>query len=272
MSENEKKLTAKDLNKVYLRWYTGYEASKNYERMSAMGLCYSLVPAITKLYKDNKEERIAALKRHLVFFEVESQVGAFIPGLICSLEEDKANGKPITDEMINGIKVGLMGPLSGIGDTITQGLVMVLLLSISINLARDGILFAPFLYAILFGAYILGMGRFTFLQGYHVGRNVLSKVTDSTIIQKITECMSVMGMTIAGSMLVSNVNISTPLVLTFADSTIVLNDLLSSIAPNILGAIAVFVVFRLLRKGVAVNKIIIGIFIVGFVGSLVGIL
>jgi mannose/fructose/N-acetylgalactosamine-specific phosphotransferase system component IID len=79
-------------------------------------------------------------------------------------------------------------------------------------------------------------------------------------------------MTIAGSMIVSNANVSTPLVIKAGESSVVLNDVLSEIAPNIIGVATVVTVFALLRKGVSVNKLIIGIFVIGFLLSLVGIL
>ena len=267
----EKKLTKKDLLKVFIRWETGTEACNSYERLMSLGFCWSMVPIIKKLY-DTKEERVAALNRHLVFFNTENNWGAFIPGIVCSLEEERANSKDISDEAINGIKVGLMGPLAGMGDTITQILVNVVLLSVIVNMTLNGNLFAPIIYVIIYTAYILGVGYFTFTQGYSLGRNVLSKIMDKSILQKLTECMSVLGMTIAGSMIVSNVNITTPLVITTNESSIVLNDILTSIAPNILGVLTVAIVFSLLRKKISINKIIVGIFFIGLIGSLLGIL
>ena len=62
----EKKLTKKDLLKVFIRWETGTEACNSYERLMSLGFCWSMVPIIKKLY-DTKEERVAALNRHLVF-------------------------------------------------------------------------------------------------------------------------------------------------------------------------------------------------------------
>ena len=40
------------------------QGSWNYERMQNGGWCYSMIPAIKKLYPD-KDDQIAALKRHL---------------------------------------------------------------------------------------------------------------------------------------------------------------------------------------------------------------
>lgn len=39
-------------------------------------------------------------------------------GVTLAMEEKRANGAEIDDGAINGIKVGLMGPLAGVGDPI----------------------------------------------------------------------------------------------------------------------------------------------------------
>lgn len=45
-------------------------------------------------------------------------MAAPILGVTTALEEQRANGAEIDDGAINGIKVGLMGPLAGVGDPI----------------------------------------------------------------------------------------------------------------------------------------------------------
>lgn len=45
-------------------------------------------------------------------------MAAPILGVTLALEEQRANGAEIDDGAINGIKVGLMGPLAGVGDPI----------------------------------------------------------------------------------------------------------------------------------------------------------
>lgn len=269
MSEQveKKKLTKGDLAKTFLLWETQTEVCLSYERLMSLGFCISMSPVINRLY-DTKEERAAAMRRHMVFFNTENNWGAFIPGIVASMEEDRANGMPITDDLINNIKIGLMGPLAGVGDTVTQGLVKVVLLAITVNMALDGHLFAPFLFLVLYSLYILGVGYFTFTQGYKVGKKVLDKITDPDIIHKLTDCLGLVGMTIAGAMIITNVGIETSLVI----KDVVIQDLLNEIAPNLLGAVTTLSIFGLLRKGTSVWKIIIGLFVVGFGCYFLGIL
>ncbi|MGV7892623.1 PTS system mannose/fructose/sorbose family transporter subunit IID, partial [Mycobacterium kansasii] len=59
-----------------------------------------------------------ALKRHLEFFNTHPYVAAPIIGVTLALEEERANGADIDDAAIQGVKVGMMGPLAGIGDPV----------------------------------------------------------------------------------------------------------------------------------------------------------
>ena len=263
----EKKLTKSDLIKTFLLWETQTEVCLSYERLMSLGFCITMAPVIDRLY-DTKEERAEAMKRHMVFFNTENNWGAFIPGIVASMEEDKANGLPITDDLINNVKIGLMGPLAGLGDTITQGLVKTVLLAITVNLALDGYTFAPVLFFLLYGAYITAIGAFTFYEGYHVGKNVLDKITDPEIIHKITDCLGLVGMTIAGAMIITNVGIETALEV----EGVVIQDILNEIAPNLIGVGTTLGIFAFLRKGTPVSKIIIALFVIGFACYFLGIL
>lgn len=89
--------------------------------MQALGFCFSMVPAIRRLYPENNEARKQAIRRHLEFFNTQPFVAAPILGVTLALEEQRANGAEIDDGAINGIKVGLMGPLAGVGDPIFWG-------------------------------------------------------------------------------------------------------------------------------------------------------
>ena len=277
MSENavmtsEKKLTKQDLVRTFILWETMTECCLSYERLMSLGFCHSMVPVINRLYGDDKEKRIEALRRHMLFFNTENNWGAFIPGLVCSMEEDLANGGNVDEDMIKTVKVGLMGPLAGIGDTITQGLVKTVSLAIAVDMTLKGSPLGPIVFILLYGAYLLAMGIFTFKQGYKVGRSVLSKITDKKIMAKITDLLSIVGLTIAGAMIANNVSITPPLQFTVSGSEVVIQELLDAILPCMLPAVAVLTVFSQLQKGVTVFKIMIAMFIVAIVCSLVGIL
>ena len=267
----KKKLTKRDLMRVFLLWETTSECCLSYERLMSLGFCHAMVPVINRLY-DTKEERAEALKRHLVFFNTENNWGAFIPGMICSMEEDHANGGAVSGEAINAIKIGLMGPLAGIGDTITQGLVKTIALAVGVDLATGGKLAGPIVYALIYGIYLIVLGFTTFTQGYNLGQKVLTKITDKSVMKKLTNSLSILGLVIAGAMTVNNVKITTPLKIVAGSSKIVVQDLLNSILPGMLSVLAVVICFVLLRKNVSVFKIMIGLFVVAMLCSFIGVL
>ena len=64
-----------------------------------------------------------ALKRHLEFFNTQPFMATPIMGITAAMEEQKANGADISEASISGVKIGLMGPLAGVGDPIFWGTV-----------------------------------------------------------------------------------------------------------------------------------------------------
>ena len=162
----EKKLSKKDVVKAFWRWTFFSHANYNYERLEATGLVHAFKHVIKKLYGDDEEEYKACIKRHMQFFNTEPHIGGVIPGIVLAMEEERANGAPITDDAINGVKTGLMGPFAGIGDTLWQGTLTPILLAFGISLGSQGNLLGPLIYTLLmFGimwpvAYFCWMKRF----------------------------------------------------------------------------------------------------------------
>ena len=128
MDEGKKvSLTRRDVQRSFWLWTFFSHANYNYERLQGTAFAQAMTPIIRKLYKDPDEIK-AALKRHLVFFNTEPNVGGVIHGAVIAMEEQRANGAPIDDDAINSVKSGLMGPLAGIGDVISQGTITPILL------------------------------------------------------------------------------------------------------------------------------------------------
>ena len=112
------KITLSKKDRMDVCWRHQFlQGSWNYERMQNGGWCYSIIPAIKKLYK-TEEDRAAALKRHLEFYNTHPYVSAPVMGVTLALEEERANGMPVDDQTVQGVKVGMMGPLAGVGDPV----------------------------------------------------------------------------------------------------------------------------------------------------------
>ena len=113
------------------------QGSWNYERMQNGGWCYSMIPAIKALYKDPEDQK-AALNRHLEFYNTHPYVSAPVIGVTLAMEEERANGAPIDDVAIQGVKVGMMGPLAGVGDPVFWFTVRPILGALGASLALGG--------------------------------------------------------------------------------------------------------------------------------------
>lgn len=141
-ANEERILSKKDVFKSYLIYWFTAEICHSFERMQAPGFCAALVPALKKFYpnKEDKPHYIEALKRNMTFFNTEAHWGGGpCLGLTLAMEEKKSrNYDAIPGEMIVNLKTGLMGPLAGIGDTISWSTLMYLFIGLFLPLAKQG--------------------------------------------------------------------------------------------------------------------------------------
>ncbi len=267
----EVRLTKKDLTGSWMRWITFGQTCYNYERMQGMGFCHSMLPIIKRLYP-NKEDRAAAMQRHLTYYNTENNWGSMVNGIVASMEEQRANGADIDDESINGIKTSLMGPLAGIGDTVTQSLVKTIFLSIGCSLAMAGSVLGPILFFVCMSAYALCLSYFLYFQGYRSGKSSVTKLLRSGVVKKVSEALGALGMMVLGAMVAANINIGVPLSFTIGGSEIVIQTILDSILPKMVPLAIFLLTYHFIVKGKKPTIIIIAYFVVGIVGSLLGIL
>ena len=184
-------LSKSDRQKVWWR-STFLQGSWNYERMQNLGWAYSLIPAIKKLYT-KKEDQAAALERHMEFFNTHPYVAAPIIGVTLALEEEKANGAAIDDAAIQGVKIGMMGPLAGIGDPVFWFTVRPILGALGASLAASGNILGPIIFFIAWNAIRMAFLWYTQELGYKAGSEI-TKDMSGGILQDITKGASILGM------------------------------------------------------------------------------
>ena len=166
MTSNERKLTKKEINKVFWRSF-GLEWDWNYERQMNMGYCYCMLPVIEKLYP-NKEDQIAAMERHLEFFNTTPQLATLILGVSAAMEENNANDPNFDTESINNVKVSLMGPLAGIGDSFIWGTLRIIATGVGLSLATQGNILGPILFLLVFNIPAQGLRWYLMRTGYNL--------------------------------------------------------------------------------------------------------
>ncbi|MGM0213526.1 PTS system mannose/fructose/sorbose family transporter subunit IID [Enterococcus sp. AZ109] len=298
------KLSKKDRISVWWR-STFIQGSWNYERMQNGGWAFSMIPAIKKLYT-TKEDRAAALTRHLEFFNTHPYVASPIIGVTLALEEERANGAPVDDVAIQGVKVGMMGPLAGIGDPVFWFTVKPILGALAASLAMAGNILGPIIYFVAWNAIRMAFMWYTQEFGYKAG----SKITDDLsggLLQDITKGASILGMFILGSLVNRWVSVGfAPVVsrvqlddgafidwnslpagaegiksaleqqaagLSLSDIQVTtLQDNLDSLIPGLAGLGLTLLCMWLLKKKVSPIIIILGLFVVGIVAHLVGLM
>lgn len=247
-AETAKKLDKTTLRKSWWSWYVGNLSSMSFEWLESFGFAVSMIPVIKKLYGGNKEEEIKALKRHSVFYNTEPQLGAAVNGIMCGMEEERANGVAIDDEVMNGIKVGLMGPLAGIGDAMIPGMYIPLLLSIAIGLSQGGSALGPLFYIVTYLTTITALSYFVFFKGYELGTKSVELIVGEAA-QRAREAFNLLGSIVVGGVAASYVNLQTALSInTGAEKEIVINEVLNGIFPKVLPLLLVIFCWSLMAK------------------------
>ncbi|CAM1658364.1 PTS system mannose-specific EIID component [Streptococcus oralis] len=297
-------LSKSDRQKVW--WRSQFlQGSWNYERMQNLGWAYSLIPAIKKLYT-KKEDQAAALERHLEFFNTHPYVAAPIMGVTLALEEERANGVEIDDAAIQGVKIGMMGPLAGIGDPVFWFTVRPILGALGASLAASGNIIGPLLFFFGWNAIRMAFLWYTQEFGYKAGSEI-TKDMSGGILKDITKGASILGMFILavlvqrwvsinftvnlpGKQLAEGAYINFPEgAVTGAELKGILADALgglsldkiqpqtlqgqlNSLIPGLMGLLLTFLCMWLLKKKVSPIAIILALFAVGIAARFFGIM
>jgi PTS system mannose-specific IID component len=270
----EKTLTKQDVTRAFWRWTFFSHANYNYERLEATGLVHSYKHVIKKLYGDDPEEYKACILRHMQFFNTEPHIGGVIPGIVLAMEEQRANGAPITDEAINGVKTGLMGPFAGIGDTLWQGTLTPILLAFGISLGAQGNLLGPIAYTALMFGIMFPVAYICWMQGYKLGAEGVQQVLAGNMLQKIITGASAMGAMVLGALSAQFITTTCPVVITIGEMQLsiqdtVLDALFKGLLPLIITLATLWMLKDRKMKSTTVMAILI---IIGIIGGGLGIL
>ena len=273
---SEKMLDNRDLMRMYWR-STFLLGSFNFERMQAMGFCYTLMPAIRKVYRGDKAAEAAALKRHLEFYNTQPWVSSVVFGVTAAMEEQKAKGEEISEETITSVKVGLMGPLAGVGDPIFWGTARPVLAALGASLALNGSIVGPLLFFIGINVLRVLTRWYGLKFGYERGTEMVTEVGGGQL-KKITQMAAIMGLFVMGALVSKWTTIKFPAVVSTVknDDGIMVDTTVQSILDQLLPGLAAlgltFLCMWLLNKKVNALWIILGMFAVGILGRWTGFL
>lgn len=274
MNENQvdtkKLLTKKDIRRTWMLWLGTCELSNSFERLQSLSFVGCLAPILKKLYKDD-EELSLAFKRHLTFFNTEGIWGSLIHGIVIAMEEERAKGEEISDDMITGLKTGFMGALAGIGDTVDWGTIRPIVIGLFLPLASAGSWIAglgPFVVVSLITSTI---SYYLWHLGYKVGRKSILQVLKDGRINQFIMASSILGMFMMGILSSQYVKLELKPFLMVNGEKTTIQSYVDQILPGLLPIAAVFILYYLIKKrNVKYTTILLGVLVFSLLGALVG--
>lgn len=200
----------KTFRKIFWRSFL-LQGSWNYINGAGVGALYMILPFIRKLYPnpEDKNERISALKRGLAYFNITPAIAPFPMGIAASMEEQNKEISDFDPSSINAVKASLMGPLSGIGDSLFWGTIRVIAAGIGISLAKAGNILGPILFLVIYNVPNLLARYYGLKYGYELGGEFIQKAYANGLMKIITKAAGILGMIMVGAMTFSTVTLKT---------------------------------------------------------------
>lgn len=207
-----RQLSKKTLDKSFWNWFFWNGCSQQAESMLGLAFGQAMAPVVDELY-DSKEEKAEALKRHVTLFNTEAQVGSICNGIVCGMEEANANGQ-CTPDVINTVKVALIGPTSAIGDSLWVATIIPILLTICMSISQglDSSMawVGAAIYLLAYPVLTCILSRKLFYFGYKSGLEGMSRFMATGKMDILTNSMNFMGLLVVGALTASFVSCSIP--------------------------------------------------------------
>lgn len=260
----------KMIRKVAWRSMIG-SGTYNYENMQGLVFLYAMIPVIDRYY-ENKEDRIEAYHRHFALFNITPAVYGFVTGLAASMEKIASQDENYNVSSINAIKTSLMGPLSGIGDSIFWGALKVVATGVGVQFAAQGSILGPILYFLInfIPAWLskMWLPRISF----KLGTNFFTTMEKNGTIQLITKACNIVGLMTIGAMATTMVKVNLKWELDLSGNVMNLQSVIDGIAPKILPIALTLIMFKYLKKGVKPMTLMLILLAVGIVFTFLGVM
>ncbi|MDD2469671.1 MAG: PTS galactosamine transporter subunit IID [Bacilli bacterium] len=266
MKESKKGiLSKKDITMVGFRSVLN-QAGFNYERMQAIGFTSAMVPALKKIYKNDKKGLIQATEDNLEFINTHNVLVPFLMGLMLSLQENKEDPK-----VVKGIKVSLFGPMAGIGDAIFWFTLLPITAGICASFASEGSILGPVLFFLVFLAAFLLRIPLAHI-GYNTGTKAIALIKNN--VERVSRAASILGITVLGGLIASYVSINVLTTIEAGEGNIISiqESFFDKIFPNLLPFCFTFLMLYLIRKKVNPVALITGTLILSILLSYLGVL
>ena len=232
-----------------------------------MPMTRSFIPLLTEVYADQPDLIVEKEMRYLnEYCNTESTAGELMLGAMFAVEASKVEN---ASDISNALKVSLMGPLAGIGDSIFKVGGKVIFSAMAGYMALEGSLLGLVICCLWSLVTIISKYYF-FTVGYDQGANFITNMADQ--LGLVTNTISVLGLVVIGNAIPSTVKLTTAITLQYGESSKPLQDILDSIFPYLLPCLLTWGIYKLLAvKGMTTIKIVWLVLICGVLLSVVGI-
>ena len=153
------------------------------------------------------------------------------------MEERVAKGE-MEPETISSVKAALMGPLSGIGDSLFLGTLRVIAAAVGIGLSLAGNPFGPIAFLAIYNIPCFLTRIIGAQKGYELGVSFLTAAQESGLMNKVIYAAGIVGIMVLGAMTVSMTSVSIPIEFGSGDSVQTIQSVLDGIMPGTLALVA----------------------------------
>lgn len=243
--------------------------SMNYTRMEGLSYGWTLAPMLKKIYND-KAQYLDALKRNSQFFNTTQALAPFIMGLTLSMEKENASNKDFDKSSINAIKVGLMGPFAGVGDSFFYGVLRIISTGIAMGLCMQGNILGPILYLLTYNIPNYIVRYYGGVLGYKLGSKYIAEATESGLLSCITRSASIMGLMMVGAMSATMIKFPIVFKTTIAGQPFAIQEILDKICVGLIPLSLVLICLKMLNKKIDPNWVLLFLASIGFISAAIG--
>lgn len=263
------KLTKKDLNKMFWQlqiW--GLGTAVNNVNSQAIGFAMSIAPVLNKLYKDApKEQRVAAMQRHLEYFLSQNTATGMILGITAALEETTSEEEK---DAVVAVKAGMMGPLAGIGDSVFKLTIQAIAGSIGAVYALQGNFLGVILMFLIYNGINIAIKYGGIVLGYKKGMEFVTSGEQAKMMTNIINLATMVGVIVLGALISSSVKFNIAYVIQVKETVVNIQEILDGVMPNVLPLLITIGLYQI-NKRVPRKYLIVMIFAILIIGTILAV-
>ncbi len=269
-TQDQHRITQQDLTRSALSvGALGMEFSWTYANQMGIAFGLMIMRMLKKIYHGDPTGYAKALERHVAFFNITPQLAPFVGGIAISMEEKIRDGD-LEPEIVNDVKAALMGPLSGIGDSIFLTCIRIVAVAVGISLCQAGNPIGPLVYLLIYNVPAFWLRIWGVRKGYEAGVGLLTSAQESGAMDIVMEIAGIVGCMVVGSMTKDMFWATLTVSFGTGDAVTSLHEVLDGIMPGMIGLGFMGLYYWLLSKKVDPVWLILGTMVFGVIAAFFG--